>query len=291
MKLKNIFIVSAITLLLVFCALLYVFFIRNKISPDRPEISPVAIGILTSDDKVIAQYEAFADYLNKYSGVQWYVVPVKDAGSFIEQIENHKIKSAFVGSAAGYRIIKNNLGFPVARGEKNGISTYDAYVIVKKDSGIESMEDLRNKRFAYVDINMTSGYLFPVYLLRSAGHDPDNFFRAASFLKTTSNAVDAIISGNFDGGAVKSLDLSALTEKDPGIRDKIKVIGKGGSFPNNTFMLSVDFDDQTADIIQNLLLAMNDSEEGKLILKNMDIDRFIGTNNEDFREVEKIMNF
>jgi ABC-type phosphate/phosphonate transport system substrate-binding protein len=82
-----------------------------------------------------------------------------------------------------------------------------------------------------------------------------------------------------------------LIEKDPGIQDKINVISKGGSYPNNTFMLSVDFDDQTAAIIQNLLLTMNDSEEGKLILKNMDIDRFIRTNNNDFREVEKIMNF
>jgi phosphonate transport system substrate-binding protein len=271
--------------------MLYVFFIRNRISTVEPEISTVAMGILTSDDKVIAQYQAFADYLNKYSGVQWYVVPVKDAGSFIEQIENHKIKSAFVGSAVGYRIIKNNLGFPVARGEQNGISTYDAYVIAKKDSGIESIEDLRNKRFAYVDINMTSGYLFPAYLLRSLGHDPDIFFRASSFLKTTSNVVDAVISGNFDGGAVKSLDLLALIEKDPGIQDKINVIEKGGSYPNNTFMLSVDLDDQTAAKIQNLLLTMNNSEEGRLVLENMDIDRFIKTSNSDFREVEKIMNF
>ena len=291
MKLKNIFIVSAITLLLVFCAMLYLFFIRNRISTVNPEISSVAIGILTSDNKVIAQYQALADYLNKYSGVQWYIVPVKDAGSFIEQIENHKIKSAFVGSAPGYRIIKNNLGFPVARGEKNGISTYDAYVIAKKDSGIESMEDLRNKRFAYVDINMTSGYLFPAYLLRSLGHDPDNFFRAASFLKTTPDVVDSVISGNFDGGAVKSLDFNALIEKDPEVQNKINVISRGGSYPNNTFMLSVDFDDQTATKIQNLLLNMNDSEEGRPILETMNIDRFIRTNNSDFREVEKIMNF
>jgi len=291
MNLKKLFIVLAVALLLVFIATYFLFFYQKNFSPAKRNIGPFAIGILSSDEKVIAQYKAFADYLNKFTGIKWYIEPVIDAGSFIEQIENKKIKAAFAGSAAGYRIIKNNLGVPVARGEKNGISAYYSYIIARKDSGIDSIDDLKNKRFAYTDINMTSGYIFPAYLLKTKGYDVDTFFAASSFLGTTEKVLDGVISGNFDGGAIKDLDLSAEIEKNPGIENNIKIIAQGGPYPSNTFMLSVDFDKKTVNNIQTLLLNMNDSKEGEALLETMNIDRFIKSDNRDFNEVEKIMNF
>ncbi len=291
MTLKNTFITSAIILLSVFVAMFFLFFFQKNNPLAETDTSPIAIGILTSDEKVIAQYQAFAGYLSEHSNRKWNIEPVIDQGSFVEQIENRKIKSAFVGSAVGYRMIKNNLGVPVARGERNGVSTYESYIIVKSDSEINSIEDLKNKRFAYIDINMSSGYFFPAHLLNSKGYDPDNFFRASSFLGTSEKVIDAVISGNFDGGAVKSVDLSDAIEKNPEIRNKIKVIETGGPYPDNNFVLSVDFDEKEINSIQSLILDMNNSEDGKNVLEIMDIERFIRTSQKNFSEVEKIMNF
>lgn len=255
------------------------------------EPGPFAIGILTSDEKVVTKYQAFADYLNTHSSKKWYIEPVKNAGSFIEQIENHKLRAAFVGSAVGYRMIKNSLGVPIARGEENGISTYNGLVITRKNSGLVSLEDLRDKRFAYIDINMSSGYYYPIYLLKEKGYDPENYFRAVSFLGTTEKVIEEVTSGKFDGGALKYSSLSDGTDIDLSIQNELQIISKGGPYPDNTFMLSTNFDTKTKESIQTLLLNMKDSDEGRGILAAMGIDRFIRTNIDDFREVGKIMNY
>lgn len=291
MTLKNIFITAAIILLLVFVAMFFLFFLQEDNTPIKTDNSPIAIGIMASDENVVAKYQAFTDYLNKYSGKKWRLEPVISHGSFIEQIENHRIKSAFVGSAVGYRMIKNSLGVPIVRGEKNGISTYEGNIVVKKNSEIYSIEDLKNKRFAYIDVNMSSGYFFPFHLLYTKGYDADDFFRASSFLGTSEKVIEAVLSGNFDAGTVKNLDLSDMIEKDPDIQNKIRVIETEGPFPENTFMLSIDFNEKEINEIQSLLLNMNNSEEGRDLLSIMGIDRFIKTNSEDFSKVEQIMSF
>lgn len=288
MKLNNIFIITAVVLLSVFIVIYFSLFFASERSTEKKFTGPIAIGILTSDEKVIAQYKAFAEYLSKYSGRKWRLVQMKDSGSFIEQLENHEIQSAIVGSAAGYRIIKENLAVPVVRGEKNGISNYYSYIFTRKDSRIDSIEGLKDKRFAYVDINTPAGYLYPVYLLKSAGHDPEAFFRAASFLGTHEKAIEAVLSGNFDGGAAKDSAWRSLSEEDPSVESDLQVIAKGGPFPEQSFVISSEFSDQKKQI-EVLLTAMTDTDEGRSYLEKIGIDRFVRTDTEDFKEVEKMI--
>lgn len=292
MKTKNIFFILLILVLLsivISAYLLSIFQKRNSAIPSGT--SPITIGILTSDEDVITRYQALADYLNEHSGESWRIEPVKDSGSFIEQIENHKIESAFVGSAAGYRMIRDNLGIPIARPEKDGVSTYKAYIVARKDRDIYAIDELKNKRFAYADINMSAGYLFPVYLLKSKGYDPDSFFRAVTFLGTSEKVIDSVVSGNFDAGAVKSTELSSLTKKKPEIQNLLSVIAEDGPFPDNTFMMSVNFDHEFAKKIQEILLDMPDTEKGKNVLEKINFDRFIISDEKDFNKVEVISNY
>lgn len=283
---------SIILMLLLFVT--FVIFIFSY-SPTRKfnfsDEPSVTIGVIASDQKAIAQYQTLAEYLHEYTGKNWRVEPVSDAGSFIEQIENHKIKSAFVGSAVGYRIIRHNLGVPVARAEKSGISTYKALIITRKDSGYNSMENLQNKRFAYIDINMSSGYTYPIYLLKLNGYDPDSFFSSMSFLKTTENVVKSVISKQFDGGAVKSSDYADIIKQHPEYSGMLEIIAQDGPFPENTFMMSLDFDPGFINLVQTALLDMNNHEKGKYSLEKMNADRFIKTDVKDFSFTEIISNF
>lgn len=287
---RIIYFFTAITVLLVFFVVIYFISARNKNIPTNiTEQNEIAIGILTNDPASIEKYGFFADYLSERTGIKFHIEPVKDAGSFIEQIENHKIRAAFSGSASAYRLIKEELALPVARGEKDGISEYYSYIITAKNSPINSVLDLKNKRFAYLDINMSSGYYYPIYTVRSLGYDEEDFFRAYSFLGSTQKVVERVIGTDFDGGAVKNLDLDALALQDPSIMDKIRIISKGGPYPNNTFMASYDLDRKTVDKIKTVMLEMLSDRKGKEILNSLNIDRFIETTESDFNHVKLIM--
>jgi phosphate/phosphite/phosphonate ABC transporter binding protein len=164
----------------------------------------LGIGITTGEKEAIERYQAFVDYLNKYSGLEWELVPLKEYGSFITLMSLGQIKAGFMGSAVAYTMITENIVLPVVRGEKDGISDYYGYIFTRKDSGLNKIEDLKDKKFAYVDPYTSAGYLFPVYLLKTAGYEPEDFFKASSFLGSHEKAILAVFDGEFDGGAAKN---------------------------------------------------------------------------------------
>lgn len=251
----------------------------------------IGIGIITTEEKGVAKFQAFADYLNKWSDDSWYIAPVKDYGSFLEQLENQNIKAAFVGSAIGYRIIKEGIGAPIARGEKDGISTSNSYIFSRKDSGLDSIESLRGKKFAYVDMNTSSGYLYPVYLLKMKGYDPENFFRVASFLGSEEKTIEAVLSEEYDAGATKDLVWEKMAKDNPNITNELQILATGGPFPEEIFIISAGLGQDEIIELKDLLTKTANSDEGRAFMAKMEIDRFIDTSESDFIEVKKITNF
>src|SRR5690606_736281 len=48
-------------------------------------------------------------------------------------------------------------------------TSYWAVIVTRTDSPIQTIEDLRGKRFAWVDSSSTSGYLFPRSMIQAKG--------------------------------------------------------------------------------------------------------------------------
>lgn len=264
---------------------------KNIAPPQEAVKEKIGIGIVNIDKEEIKKYGTLAEYLNKYSGDEWYLVPLKDYSSFISQMELGQIKAGFLGSMIGYRGIKEGLFLPVVRGEKDGVSTYYSYIFSRKDSGIDKIEDLENKKFAYVDISTSAGYLFPVYVLKSKGYDPENFFRVASFVDSHEKAISVVLSGEFDAGAAKDTAWKKMAEENPAVEKEFQILASEGPFPENTFMISADFGGGEAAELRNLLVKMADSEEGKEYLAKIGADRFIATDEKDFDAVKRISIF
>jgi len=290
-KIKSL--IVPVTLIVVLILAVAVFFYQFPADPagEQPRKEKIGIGIIASDEKIIAQYQALTDYLNQYSDDNWYLVPLRDYGSYLSQLESKQIKAAFAGSTAGYRMIKENIAVPVARGEVDGVSTYHSYVFTRRDSGLNSIAHLKDKRFAYVDVNTSAGYIYPVYLIKSKGYDPENFFRVASFLGTHENAINAVLEEKFDGGAAKDSAWKKMASQNPDLDKELQIIATSGDFPEQTFMISTDFGSEEKNELRELLLGMSDSEEGRLYLEKMGLDRFIATTSKDFGEVKNIINF
>ena len=56
--------------------------------------------------------------------------------------------------------------------EKDGSVSYISVMVVRADSGITSLEQMRGKSLAWADPNSTSGYLIPRFALRQARIEP-----------------------------------------------------------------------------------------------------------------------
>ncbi len=74
-------------------------------------------------------------------------------------------------------------------------SVYEAQILVRNDSGINSFDDMRGATFCRVNTSSKSGWIVPDLKLRAEGIDPENDF--AEIIDTGGH--DAVVKGIYNG--------------------------------------------------------------------------------------------
>jgi phosphonate transport system substrate-binding protein len=150
-----------------------------------------------------------------------------------------------------------------------GLPYYRAEIITQADSGINTLADLRGKRFAFVDPASTSGYLFPVAGLKKAGYDPQKFFGQTVFAGSHNNVVLAVYQGRVDAGSVFEDARAAVQKTLPDVMQKVKVVWKSDPIPNDTVSFRKGLPGDVKDKVTNALLRFSETPAGLDALKSL----------------------
>ena len=82
------------------------------------------------------------------------------------------------------------------------VDDYKSEILVKKDSGINSLKDLKGKKIALQDVTSTAGYTFPISTLKEeAGIDATKDMKIVN-VKGHDQAVISLLNGDVDAAAV-----------------------------------------------------------------------------------------
>jgi eukaryotic-like serine/threonine-protein kinase len=168
-----------------------------------------------------------------------------------------------------------------------GARTYQSYLITAMDSGINSPEDLRGRRFCYVDTGSTSGYLLPRQLLRSKGLDPDRIFSEVVFSGTHERVMRDVVSGRCEAGAVYSGAFSSA--QDLGIAaSNLRLFAVAGQTPWDVICASPKLPRATAEALRKALLEFRPERDlGRKIVSDLfRIDGFVAPSFEDFGPID-----
>jgi phosphonate transport system substrate-binding protein len=169
-----------------------------------------------------------------------------------------------------YVLARQKCGVEVAAiSVRFGLPYYRAQFNVGAGAGITTVEQLRGKRFAFVDPASTSGYLFPSALLKKMGYDPDKFFGEKVFAGSHPNVILAIYRGQVDGGATFEDARSTVQRQFPDVLEKVKPIAYTDPIPNDTWSVSPNLDPVLKAKIQDRLLRIAKTTEGKDALKSL----------------------
>ena len=146
---------------------------------------------------------------------------------------------------------------------RRGSATYNGQILVGTDTGIETVADLKGKRFAFTDPASTSGYLYAAALLKANGVDPATDLAEAVFAGSHNAAALAVYNGQVDGAATYVDVRNGLESTFPDIKEKTKVIAQTEPIPNDTISVNKEMPAEVKDAFQQALLAVMDTEEGK----------------------------
>ena len=165
--------------------------------------------------------------------------------------------------------------------------------MVRADSGIESLGDLKDKTFAYVDPASTSGHLYPKSLVLSQGYNPDKFFSKAVFAGSHNAVILSVLKGEVAGGATYDDARAAVAKSYPDVFDKVRVIAYTKEIPNDTVTARKGLDPVLQKRIKEGLMKLAKTPEGGKTLKQvygisglMDFDAFF----DPVREASRLLN-
>ena len=176
---------------------------------------------------------------------------------------------------------------------RGGSKWYHGYIIVRKDSGINKLADLKGKRFAYVDPLSTSGSIYPKLLLKEKGYDPEAFFSRAIYAGGHDRAVIAVYNGQVDGAAIfGNGDVDARDMVNKGdfkdVKEKTKIIAQTAAIPNDTVAVSKDLPTEAVKSIRDSLLEISKSDAGRrAVLAIYGVDGLVPAKDSNFDPIRR----
>lgn len=156
-----------------------------------------------------------------------------------------------------------------------GQPLYRAYLIVPaRDTATQSLADLRDKLFAYSDIDSNSGYLVVQYQLLNMGVRPATFFRRAFFTGAHRKVVEAVAAGVADGGTVDGYVWDVLSRSHPELTARTRVVARTPTYGFPPIVARRGVDQDVLHAMQHALLSMQQDAEGQALLHRLGLEGF-----------------
>ena len=231
-----------------------------------------------NDGSMEAKTGPFADYLSEKLGMDVNVTLATDYSTIVEAMASGKVDLGIMPPAAyvqarnldaaeailSSQLVKydEDTEEPI---EGEYTSTFKGEVLVKADSDMESLEDLKGKKIATLSPNSASGYIYPVAEMKDLGIDP-----LTDCTLTTVNDIPsemtAVLNGQQDACFVfqgaRYVFSSKFTDYD--LYKDLKVLYlTDGDIPNDAIAVQPSMDDDLKAQIKDVFLNMANDEEGK----------------------------
>ena len=235
----------------------------------------VAISTMISPKETFSLYENLLKYIEKKLNISIKLKQRKTYEEVNNLLKDGKLDLAFICSGA-YVVAKRK--FPVkllAAPQVNGKPYYQAYIIVNKNSEIETFDDLKGKSFAFTDPLSNSGYKYVIKLINEKRTTYEDYFSNTIFTFAHDYSIQAVARELVDGAAVDGLVYEYLKAKHPERVANVKIIKKSEYFGIPPFVYTSKSNPETIEKIREILINMHKDETGKKILNDLQIEKFV----------------
>ena len=234
----------------------------------------VAVAAMISPKETFIYYRELIDYLAAKIDHDVDLIQRKTYLEVNELLAKRRIDLAFictgpyVSGADKYGI--EAIATPIVRGKP----FYHSYLIVNKDSALQSLTDLKGKDFAFTDPESNTGALVPRYWIRQLGAEPETFFHSFTYTYSHDNAIMAVAKNLVDGAAVDGHMWEYYQQRNAFYSSKTRVIKKSEPFGSPPLVVSKALNPSMKRMLTDMILSMHEDPEGQRILGELMIDHF-----------------
>jgi phosphonate transport system substrate-binding protein len=212
--------------------------------------------------KLLGDIAAITGWLSEEIGVRVEGFVTIDHAAAVEALRNGDADISFMG-ALPFVLAEAEIGaVPLLSEVYRGTPSYTGRVFVRRDSGIETLADLRGRDVAFADPISESGYLYPLAEFERAGliaepQAADEFFGRVFFAGGYQQAMQAMAEGLVDAaGASQYADLLLTPEQ----QQQVTWIAESEAIPSHVVIARPGLDATLRDRFVAAMLKLNAPE-------------------------------
>ena len=275
-------------------SLLSIFVLSISSCKDKEE-NVLRLGIIPfeSSDELLKNISPMINIISKGLNMEVRPFVATDYSGVIEAFRAKKIDVAFLAPAA-YVLGKKEANIKVIlKSHRHGNPFFYGVFITRSDSGINSIKDLKGKKFAFGDPISTSGHIFPKMELLKNGINPETDFENVIFAGSHDATVLAVFHKKVDAGATYSDDIdgkkgSWVRYLKPNELSQIKIIGKPMPIPADNICVRSDLDPEITKKLAKTMIDFSNTKAGSSLMQKLyKFDGYMPATDKDYDSVRK----
>jgi phosphonate transport system substrate-binding protein len=187
-------------------------------------------------------WKPFIEHLEKVTGKDVRFFAVQSNAAEIEAMRSNRLHIA--GYSTGPTPFAVNLAGAVPfaiMGSDTGKFGYTLQVYTRKDSGIDTMADLKGKRVAHTSPTSNSGNLAPRALFPKLGVTPGKDYKVV-YSGSHDQSMLGVVAGDYDAAPVASEVVERMAERKLYNPDDVKIIYESKRFPTTSYTYAHNLD-------------------------------------------------
>ena len=210
-------------------------------------------------------------------------VPVKvhiatNYNTMVEGLKSKKIDIAFISpvsytlahDAHAADVLLKSKGYLVDnKGNQTHhlVDYYRSQIVVRKDSNINHLKDLKDKKIALQDVESTSGYIYPLATLMEKGIKKSDI--QIQQVKGHDQGLIALLNHDVEAVATYQDARADLKKDDPDIYQETKVIYRTKKIPNDTISVRNDMSNKWKNKISQAFINISHTKKGKHVISDI----------------------
>lgn len=195
-----------------------------------------------------------------------------------------KIDLIFETPYSSLSLIRKAGAEPLTTIRREGVTEYNSYIFVKKDSTITDLQDLKGKVLVFEDPGSTSAYHLPRAALEKSGLDLIPLASESAqvpadkigyiFAGSELNTAGWVFFGKVDAGALSNLDWTSQDENPEAFRNRMRVIHETETVPRMLVLARPGLATELKHSVTEVLVHMHESEAGRKALQKYRMNQF-----------------
>ncbi|MEO1556696.1 MAG: PhnD/SsuA/transferrin family substrate-binding protein [Pseudomonadota bacterium] len=237
----------------------------------------IAVTDVEGMERLQLEWGPFKDALEAATGDSFEFFAVNSRTAAAEALRGETVDFVVSGPAEYVVINKLTNATPIVG---LGRPDYHCAIVVRADSGINTVADLKGKTVAFGDIGSTSNMLCPMQVLADYGLDPVNDIEKTHTSRNIAH--EALKAGDVDAlGSNAGSWLNVRNKETDLPYGFFKILARSGDLPNDMIMVGAHVPSDAAARVQDAIISNKDSiiagitaheENDKYVGMDLDLD-------------------